>query len=86
MAVTHLLTHPLAEHLKHQPRHDIFFVLVIPTCLRCLCCRRRPPPETPLPKLAERDLQEIARVLLAAPSSSSIMMLLPSPPPTPLAQ
>ena len=34
---------------------------VVPTCLRrlCLCCH--PPPKTPLPKLAERDLQEIVR-------------------------
>ena len=34
---------------------------VVPTCLRrlCLCCH--PPPKTPLPKLTERDLQEIVR-------------------------
>ena len=36
---------------------------VVPTCLRRLrlCCH--PPPKTPLPKLAERDLQEIASKL-----------------------
>ena len=80
MAATHLPTHPLAERLEHQPRHDVFFVLVAPTCLRCLCCRRHPPPKTPLPRLAERDLQEITHVLPAAPSSSSFAMPLPLSP------
>jgi hypothetical protein len=38
---------------------------VVPTCLHRLRLRprRRPPPETPLLKSAERDLQEIVRVL-----------------------
>ena len=36
---------------------------VIPTCLHHLCCHCCPPPKMPLPKLAERDLQEIPRVL-----------------------
>ena len=36
---------------------------VIPTCLRRLCCLCHPPPKMPLPKLAERDLQEIVHVL-----------------------
>jgi hypothetical protein len=62
MAVTHLPTHPLAERLEHRLRHDIFFVLFIPTRLHCLR-RSHPPPQKPLPKLAERNLQVIERVL-----------------------
>jgi hypothetical protein len=80
MAATHLPTHPLAERLEHQPRHNVCFVLVVPTRLRCLCCHRHPPPKMPLPKLAERDLQEITRILPAAPSSSSFAMPLPLSP------
>ena len=62
MAATHLPMHPLSERLEHQPRQDVFFVLVIPDRLHRLR-RCRPPAKTPLPKLAERDLQEIVPVL-----------------------
>ena len=62
MAATHLPTHPLAERLEHQPRHNVFFVLIVPTRLHRLC-RCRPPAETSFPKLAERNLQEIVRVI-----------------------
>jgi hypothetical protein len=31
IATTHLPTHPLAEHLKHQPCHKVFVVPVNPT-------------------------------------------------------
>ena len=62
MAATHLPTHNLAEHLKHQLHHDIFFMLIVHTHLRHHChCRH--PPKMPLPKLAELNLQEIPRVL-----------------------
>jgi hypothetical protein len=38
---------PLAEHLELRPCRNVFFVLVVPACLRLRC--RPPPPETPCP-------------------------------------
>ena len=52
----------LAERLGPRPRHDVFFVRVVPNRLHRLR-RCRPPAEKPLPKSAERDLQVIVRVL-----------------------
>ena len=37
-------------------------MLIVPTCLHRLC-RCRPPAETSLPKSAERNLQEIMRII-----------------------
>jgi len=65
MAATHLLTHPLTERFEHRPRHDVFFVLVVPTCLNRLR-RCRSPTKNPLPKLAEHGVVVIFRCHTAA--------------------
>ena len=63
MAAPYLPTHPLAERLKHQlHQHNIFVVLIVPTRLRRRQLRHRPP-EMPLPKSAEHNLQEITHIL-----------------------
>jgi len=51
----------VADRSRTKLHHDVFVVLIIPTCLRHRRCRCRPP-KMPFSKSAQRDLQEIARV------------------------